>query len=124
MTAGCSKIDVADSVTLRCQFEGREKAVFVDLALDLKQGTAKRLRDPRTPDDQSLFTGKAETGGVIARSDEYSIWMTSHVEGLPEVDSTWRWIVNRKTGDATMTIQFGPAVSDPITTSKGHCKQL
>jgi hypothetical protein len=48
--------------------------------------------------------------------------MVSRVEGIPEVTSTWRWAVNRKTGDATMTVSYG-GVDEPQNVSKGHCSE-
>jgi hypothetical protein len=93
----------------------------VSLALDLEQGTATRIAE-NIPPEQSLWTGTAKSGGVIARSEEYSIWMVSRVEGIPEVTSTWRWAINRKTGDATMTVSYG-GVDESPKVSKGHCTE-
>jgi hypothetical protein len=117
----CTSSLISETVRLRCQFEGRDQVVRVSFTLDLEEGTATRILED-VPQEQSLWTGTATSGGVIARSEEYSIWMASRVAGIPEAESTWRWAVDRKTGDATMTVNYG-AIDESPTVSKGHCSE-
>jgi hypothetical protein len=55
----CTNSVQSGPVKLRCQFEGRDQAIRVSLALDLEQGTATRIPE-NIPPEQSLWTGNRE----------------------------------------------------------------